>query len=144
MQQEALGRTRSAMSAMDAEIRGHFATLNALKASRALELGNIPAFYDEVQRVLRGQPDWLTVRLALATETPLFDTAVRLGGQVVPLGDPQQLPPGRAEPPARDQRRRHQRPASRAADARAGPGRWNGALRHHGAARARDLLRRAA
>ena len=87
LQQEALGRTRSAMSAMDAEIRGHFATLNALKASRALELGNIPAFYDEVQRVLRGQPDWLTVRLALATETPLFDTALPLGGQVVPLGD---------------------------------------------------------
>ena len=85
MQSEALGRTRSAMSAVDADIRGHFASLQALSVSKSLELGNIPAFYDEAQRVLRGQPDWLAVRLALATETPLFDTSVRLGSELGPL-----------------------------------------------------------
>jgi signal transduction histidine kinase len=87
MQSEAIGRTRSAMSAVDADIRGHFASLQALSVSRQLELGNIPAFYDEAQRVLRGQPDWLAVRLALATETPLFDTAVRLGGELGAVRD---------------------------------------------------------
>ena len=87
MQSEAIGRTRSAMSAVDADIRGHFASLQALSVSRSLELGNIPVFYDEAQRVLRGQPDWLTVRLALATETPLFDTAMRLGDPLAPVRD---------------------------------------------------------
>ena len=36
MQEEAIGRTRSAMSAVEADMRGHFATLQALAASRAL------------------------------------------------------------------------------------------------------------
>jgi signal transduction histidine kinase/CheY-like chemotaxis protein len=87
LQHEAIGRTQSAMSAVDAEIRGHFTTVQALATSRSLESGNIPAFYDEAQRVLRSQPDWLTVRLALATETPLFDTAVALGAALGPIGE---------------------------------------------------------
>jgi hypothetical protein len=74
MQQEAIGRTQSAMSAVDAEIRGHFTAMQALAASKALESGDLAAFYEEAQRVQRGQSDWLTVRLALATERQLFDT----------------------------------------------------------------------
>jgi len=87
MQSEAIGRTRSAMSAVDAEIRGHFTSLQALAASRNLETGNLAGFYDEAQRVIRSQPDWLAVRLALATEKQLFDTRVPLGGDVPPVGD---------------------------------------------------------
>lgn len=87
MQQEAIGRTQSAMSAVDAEIRGHFTAMQALAASKALELGDIATFHEEAQRVLRGQSDWRTVRLALATETPLFDAAVALGAEAVPVSD---------------------------------------------------------
>ena len=57
MQSEAIGRTRSAMSAVDAEIRGHFTTLQALAASKTLEMGDLRAFYEEAQRVSRGQSD---------------------------------------------------------------------------------------
>ena len=87
MEQEAIGRTQSAMSAVDAEIRGHFTAMQALAASKALESGDLEAFYEEAQRVQRGQSDWLTVRLALATERQLFDTTVPLGGEVVPVLD---------------------------------------------------------
>jgi signal transduction histidine kinase len=87
MEHEAIGRARSAMSAVDADIRGHFATMQALAASKNLEAGNIAGFYDETQRVLRGQSDWLAVRLALATENHLFDTSVPLGGELPALSD---------------------------------------------------------
>jgi len=84
MEQEAIGRTRSAMSAVDAHVNGHFLTLQALAASRALEAGNIRAFYEETRRVLRGQPEWLNIGLASANGVQLFD-AVRPFGTEVPL-----------------------------------------------------------
>ena len=87
MEEEAIGRTRSAMSAVEADLGGHFATLQALAASKALETGDTDAFYEEAQRVLRGQRDWLAVRLALATETQLFDTAAPLGKEAIPVRD---------------------------------------------------------
>ena len=87
MQSEAIGRTRSAMSAVDAEIRAHFATLQALASSKTLEVGDIRTFYDEAQRVARAQSDWLTVRLALATESQLFDTAIPFGRDVPAIND---------------------------------------------------------
>jgi signal transduction histidine kinase len=87
MQQEAIGRTQSAMSAVDAEIRGHFTAIQALAASKALESGDLEAFHEEAKRVLRGQDDWLTVRLALPTERQILDTTVPLGSAVVPVDD---------------------------------------------------------
>ena len=87
MKEEAIGRTQSAMSAVEADIRGHFATLQALVASKSLEDGDTAAFYQETQRVLRGRSHWLTVRLALATETPLFDALVPLGNEMSPVRD---------------------------------------------------------
>jgi signal transduction histidine kinase len=87
MKEEAIGRTQSAMSAVEADIRGHFATLQALVASKSLEDGDTTAFYQETQRVLRGRSHWLTVRLALATETPLFDALVPLGNELSPVRD---------------------------------------------------------
>src|SRR6185436_3344904 len=87
MQSEAIGRTRSAMSAVDAELRGHFTTLNALAASKTLELGDLRAFYEEAQRVARGQSDWLSVSLSLATESQVFDTSIPFGKDVPPIND---------------------------------------------------------
>jgi signal transduction histidine kinase len=84
MEQEAIGRTRSAMSAVDAEIRGHLTTLQVLATSRVLETGDIRAFYEESRRVLRAQPEWFNVGLADANGRQLFD-AVRPFGQPAPL-----------------------------------------------------------
>ncbi|HEU5176216.1 MAG TPA: ATP-binding protein, partial [Burkholderiales bacterium] len=87
MQSEAIGRTRSAMSAVDADVRGHFTAIQALASSKALELSDLRAFYEEAQRVARGQSDWLTVRLALATESQVFDTTIPFGNDVPPMKD---------------------------------------------------------
>jgi signal transduction histidine kinase len=84
MEREAIGRTRSAMSAIDAELRGHLTALQALAASRSLEKGDIRGFYEEARRVLLGQPDWLNIGLASAKGTQLFD-AVRPFGAEAPL-----------------------------------------------------------
>ena len=87
LREEAIGRTRSAMSAVDAEIRGHFTALQALGASHALESGDIRTFHEETRRVLRTQPEWPTVRLALATETQLFDAALPMGREAPVQGE---------------------------------------------------------
>ena len=84
MQQVAIGRAHSAMTAVDAELRGHFFTLQALAASRALEKGDIRAFYEETRRVHAGEPEWLDVGLASADGLQLFD-AVRSFGNPEPL-----------------------------------------------------------
>ena len=76
MEEEAIGRTRSAMSAVDAEIRGHLSTLDALAASRSLQAGDLAAFHAETRRVLATQPGWLNVGLASADGTQLFDAVL--------------------------------------------------------------------
>src|SRR5688572_15357123 len=87
MEQEAIGRTRSAMSAIDAEIRGQLATMQALAASRSLEAGDIRAFYEETRRVLAAQPGWLNVGLASADGSQLFDAVLPFGKPTPLTGD---------------------------------------------------------
>jgi PAS domain S-box-containing protein len=87
MQREALGRARSAMSAVDAELRGYFTTLTALAASKHLESGDMRAFYEEAKRVLATQPSWLNVGLASSTRKQLMDAAMAFGGEQPLTGD---------------------------------------------------------
>ena len=136
MQSEAIGRTRSAMSAVDAEIRGHFTAIQALAASKTLETGDLAAYYDEAQRVLRGQSDWLTVRLALATESQIFDTTMPFGKEIPPINDLTsfRLAVASRQPVVSDVDTSVQ--PSGGAHARAGGPRFGRALRAHGANRA--------
>jgi len=46
-QREALGRARSAMSAIDTELRGSLTTMQALAVSKSLETGDLRAFHAE-------------------------------------------------------------------------------------------------
>jgi PAS domain S-box-containing protein len=85
MEREALGRTRAAMSAIDAELRGHITTLQALAASKNLAAGNLKAFHDESRRVLQAQPELQNIGLATATKQQLSD-AVLPFGEHAPFG----------------------------------------------------------
>ena len=80
VQREALGRARSAMSAVDAELRGSLTTLLALKTSENLANGDLQAFHKEAQRVLASQPHWLNIGLATPSRIQLMD-AVHPWGQ---------------------------------------------------------------
>src|SRR5438105_963028 len=87
MQRDGLGRARSAMTAVDAELGGSIAALRGLAASPNLEAGNIPAFYQEARRALNAHPNWLNVRLVSAGGTQIFDAALPLGVEMQELVD---------------------------------------------------------
>ena len=73
-EREALGRARSAMSAVDAELRGAITTMQALAASKNLASGDIRAFHEEARRVLATQqPHWRNIGLASTTRVQLMD-----------------------------------------------------------------------
>jgi signal transduction histidine kinase len=63
MGQEAVGRVRTGLAAVDAELAGHISAMRALATSRHLEKGDIEGFHAESVRVLQSQPHWGNVRL---------------------------------------------------------------------------------
>src|SRR5262249_27516127 len=81
IEQEAMGRVASAMSAIDAEVRGSIMTLQGLAASKNLEMGDLRAFHAEARRVLGTRPNWLNIGLASVEHVQLIDA-------VLPFGSP--------------------------------------------------------
>jgi hypothetical protein len=86
IEREALGRARSAMSAVDAHLAASIDALETLAASDHLETGNIRAFHAESQRVLRTQPAWVNIGLA----TP---ERIQLTNAIYAFGKPEALAP---------------------------------------------------
>jgi signal transduction histidine kinase len=60
----AVDQARAMIIAVDAELRGTIATLNALAASRALAADDLRSFHAAAGKVLATQPAWLSVTLA--------------------------------------------------------------------------------
>lgn len=79
MERDAIGQARSAMSAVDAHLRGSINALETLAASRNLESGDIAAFHAESQRVLRTQPGWVNIGLTSASKTQLSNAVYAFG-----------------------------------------------------------------
>jgi hypothetical protein len=67
------------MSAVDAHLRSSIVALETLSTSKSLEAGNIAAFHQEAQRVLRTQPAWVNIGLATAERMQLFNAVYALG-----------------------------------------------------------------
>lgn len=88
---EALGRARTAMGAVDAELRGHMRTIQAFATSPSLDKGDIRAVYDESKRVLVSQPAWLNVGLQSATGAQLFNAVLPFGSTQPPQVDQDSL-----------------------------------------------------
>jgi signal transduction histidine kinase/CheY-like chemotaxis protein len=86
--QGAQERTRALLTALDTELEGHVTSLRALASSRQLEVGNLPAFYDELRRVLITQRHWDSISLLRPSGERLFETAVPLGSPAAPVYDP--------------------------------------------------------
>jgi len=79
MERDAIGRARSAMSAVDTHLRGSIASLETLAASKNLETGNIAAFHAESQRVLRTQPGWVNIGLTSGSKIQLANAVYAFG-----------------------------------------------------------------
>ncbi len=78
MERDAIGRARSAMSAVDTHLRASIVSLETLAASKNLESGDIAAFHQESQRVLRNQPAWVNIALTSATRIQLSNAIYTL------------------------------------------------------------------
>src|SRR5690242_3416852 len=73
-QRGALDRNRAFMTAVDAELHGHIATLNALATSPALQGPDLAAFHREATRFTESQPGWGTIILATPDGQQLVNT----------------------------------------------------------------------
>jgi PAS domain S-box-containing protein len=90
-QQAAMARTRALMTAIDAELRGSIATLEALAASLALEQDDLARFREEAVRVLASQPGWLNVTLADPSGNQLLNSRRPLDGVLPRVASPETL-----------------------------------------------------
>ena len=88
---DALGRARTAMSAVDFELRGHVLTVQAMATSRSFEKGDVRAIYVESKRVLASQPAWLNVGLQSGNGTQVFNAIEPFGRLPVPQADQESL-----------------------------------------------------
>jgi len=86
MERDAVGRARSAMSAIDVHLNGTLRNLRSLAASKNLESGDIAAFHAEAQRSLKTEPAWVNVGLIAPSREVLFNA-------VYAFGKPEPLPP---------------------------------------------------
>lgn len=84
VERDAIGRARSAMSAVDAHLRGTILALRTLGASRNLESGNLAAFHAETQRTLEGDPAWVNISLMAPTREVLLNAVYALGRPEAP------------------------------------------------------------
>ena len=78
-----MGRNRAVMSAVDASLRGHIASLEALAANSRLSAGDLRGFHAEAQRVLQSQRDWENVILSEPSGRELL-VGVRAYGESLP------------------------------------------------------------
>jgi signal transduction histidine kinase/ActR/RegA family two-component response regulator len=87
----ALDRARAMMTAVDAELRGSTATLQALAASRALASDDLVGFQAAARRVLDTQPAWLNVALALPSGMQVLNAKAAPGALLTTAADPTSL-----------------------------------------------------
>jgi len=79
VERDAIGRARSAMSAVDAHLRGTILALRTLGTSRNLESGDLAAFHAETQRALEGDPAWVNITLMAPTRKVLLNAVYAYG-----------------------------------------------------------------
>src|SRR5436853_2485953 len=67
----AIDRNRAFMTAVDAEIRGHITTLQAVAAATSLKSDDLRTFHRDIQQVLASQHDWRNIIPASASGQPI-------------------------------------------------------------------------
>ena len=71
--QGAINRNRSFMTAVDAALRGHISTLEALASASNLESDDLQTFRNDAGRALNAQGDWQNIILAKPDGTQLVN-----------------------------------------------------------------------
>ena len=81
MREDATGRVRSMMSAIDAAVIGSEGALRTLAASKSLEGGDLRAFHEESRRFLATQPQLANVSLASVEGENLTEAILPFGAR---------------------------------------------------------------
>ncbi len=71
--QGARERTLALITAVDTELKGSIDTLQGLAASDHLDTGDLFSFREDAERILKSQPDWRNIHLALPSGQQLMD-----------------------------------------------------------------------
>jgi signal transduction histidine kinase len=69
-------QTFALLTAVDARLRGHLTTLEALASVPSLQEGNLAYFRDVAENALKSQPGWLNIRLAAPDGASLMNLRV--------------------------------------------------------------------
>jgi PAS domain S-box-containing protein len=88
-QRGAADRIRALVTALDAELNGHIEALTTLSSSVHLEKDNLRAFHEDALRVLKSQPDWFNIHLALPSGRQVVNALRPFG---LPLNDVAERP----------------------------------------------------
>jgi signal transduction histidine kinase/ActR/RegA family two-component response regulator len=75
-------RTLALVTAVDAELKSSIRALEALATDEALVAGDLRTFHRQAAQVLRSQPDWVTITVALPSGRQLLDAAHPFGADV--------------------------------------------------------------
>jgi signal transduction histidine kinase/ActR/RegA family two-component response regulator len=87
----AIDRNRAFMSAVDAEIRGHFTLLGSLAAARSIDSESMRKFHDHMVRVLDSQPAWQNVILSSPDGRQVENALVSRGDPLPESTDPESI-----------------------------------------------------
>jgi signal transduction histidine kinase/ActR/RegA family two-component response regulator len=83
MRRSAVERVRALSTAVDASLLSSATTLEALATSRELDRpDSLAVFYADAERVLKSQPDWRTINLALPSGEQLLNLLRPLGSSL--------------------------------------------------------------
>jgi signal transduction histidine kinase/ActR/RegA family two-component response regulator len=87
----AIDRNRAFMSAVDAEIRGHFTSLGSLAAARSIDGEAMRKFHSHAERVLASQPSWQNVILSTPDGRQVVNALVPRGAPMPESVDPESV-----------------------------------------------------
>ncbi len=85
----AIDRNRAFMTAVDAEIRGHITTLQAVAAATSLKADDVRTFHQDIQQVLASQHDWRNIILASANGQQIVNARQVYGATLPTNSDPE-------------------------------------------------------
>src|SRR5690242_11802674 len=89
VQRGAAERVRAIKTALDSELESSINTLQALATSPNLDRGDLSAFYEEAARILKSQPDWLTIILIDVNGDQVVNLQRPFGTQLPHVADQQ-------------------------------------------------------
>ena len=90
-EQGATERMRALSTAVDAALKGTIATLDALASNNDLRVSDLVGFHEAASRVLKAQPDWITINLTDRSGQQIINLLRPFGATLPKIGGPEEV-----------------------------------------------------